>query len=734
MDLNYGTDQQQSNSAALENAIGKSASSLNSLANSAGKSFAAINKGAQDFNTSIAQTKQNNMGLADSAGKIFVKANAGVEKFNSGLQKSSAIGREKGQSVSNSDSNASRSSGIANSIGTLGSTLSKGVSGLGGIISNGYVAMISAIFAIPQAILGFKDKINNFLDTLADFPRQMQDFADKLSERLSNAIQGVGREISRSLQDANSGNALLEFFGGLIKGIAFALYNFFAPIFGLARLADDKQEKRLQEINKGITGFRDDQVNALKTSKDFLADANNINSQILSLDKAGGNYFENLADLAEKQFSTLKDLDTSIKKEIGILQGVLSTLDSSLDAILGGGLAPKSASIQEQQVRFVELLTKSQDKTVSIAERQKSTGELASFSTKFLESAKATLRSSEAYNTIFLQVTSGLKSVREGVAGEVASLKANDTTALFDSLQGSVSNINKLNTDAIRSSLLTDIIKGIEQIIDALMGNNVIFNNMLWVFNRVYSVIESIVRQLQNLGDILRGLAADFTTFHHGFLRLATDSYHALRNLPTHIANGIKDALGINKGGKAGLGAGHWSGLSDARLKTNIQRGEEFYPGLQRASWTWNEKANALGKDGDAQGVIAQDLEQVLPQHIREFAGFKAVDYEGLKNTTGFKDGGISSGSDAGHWELLHGTEAVVPLPQGRAIPVELKTNGDNKDLQKTLRQILRTLESSADIQRNISHKSGQVLVVNSDGKKIAEETTARQGRSALEL
>lgn len=38
--------------------------------------------------------------------------------------------------------------------------------------------------------------------------------------------------------------------------------------------------------------------------------------------------------------------------------------------------------------------------------------------------------------------------------------------------------------------------------------------------------------------------------------------------------------------------------------------------------------------------------------------------------------GGISSGSEQGHRETLHGTEAVVPLPDGRTIPVEMKNGG----------------------------------------------------------
>jgi len=39
----------------------------------------------------------------------------------------------------------------------------------------------------------------------------------------------------------------------------------------------------------------------------------------------------------------------------------------------------------------------------------------------------------------------------------------------------------------------------------------------------------------------------------------------------------------------------------------------------------------------------------------------------------GFANGGISKGSKAGYTALLHGTEAIVPLPDGNKIPVEMK-------------------------------------------------------------
>ena len=42
----------------------------------------------------------------------------------------------------------------------------------------------------------------------------------------------------------------------------------------------------------------------------------------------------------------------------------------------------------------------------------------------------------------------------------------------------------------------------------------------------------------------------------------------------------------------------------------------------------------------------------------------------------GFQDGGIATGPMTGYDVTLHGTEAVVPLPNGRSIPVELNGGG----------------------------------------------------------
>lgn len=67
--------------------------------------------------------------------------------------------------------------------------------------------------------------------------------------------------------------------------------------------------------------------------------------------------------------------------------------------------------------------------------------------------------------------------------------------------------------------------------------------------------------------------------------------------------------------------------------------------------------------------------------------------------------GGISAGPDSGYMEKLHGVEAVVPLPDGRTIPVSMDSGGLGdlaglmREQIKLVQEMLSTLRDSQDIQ-----------------------------------
>jgi hypothetical protein len=73
---------------------------------------------------------------------------------------------------------------------------------------------------------------------------------------------------------------------------------------------------------------------------------------------------------------------------------------------------------------------------------------------------------------------------------------------------------------------------------------------------------------------------------------------------------------------------------SDERLKDNIQNIEnpiEKVQALKGVTWDWNDNASDVQHSLPNVGVIAQDVEKVLPQLVRDNeGGYKAVDYDKL--------------------------------------------------------------------------------------------------------
>jgi muramidase (phage lysozyme) len=87
------------------------------------------------------------------------------------------------------------------------------------------------------------------------------------------------------------------------------------------------------------------------------------------------------------------------------------------------------------------------------------------------------------------------------------------------------------------------------------------------------------------------------------------------------------------------------------------------------------------------------------------------------KATIGFEEamgsfayGGITSGPKSGYQAMLHGTEAVIPLPGGRSVPVEMSGMGDKMGEQVSILteqvdrfdQMISLLQSSVDMQGKI--------------------------------
>ena len=89
----------------------------------------------------------------------------------------------------------------------------------------------------------------------------------------------------------------------------------------------------------------------------------------------------------------------------------------------------------------------------------------------------------------------------------------------------------------------------------------------------------------------------------------------------------------------------------------------------------------------------------------------------GVADFFGFNDGGIASGPKSGYPVTLHGTEAVVPLPDGRTIPVSIKGDIGSRGSQTNNININVTGGGDArEIAKAVSNEVSKVLRNRSRG------------------
>ena len=73
---------------------------------------------------------------------------------------------------------------------------------------------------------------------------------------------------------------------------------------------------------------------------------------------------------------------------------------------------------------------------------------------------------------------------------------------------------------------------------------------------------------------------------------------------------------------------------------------------------------------------------------------------------SGYKFGGIATGPESGYETTLHGTEAVVPLPNGNSIPVEMHGNSEQMGLMSAqlsrLDDIVRVMQNQLGVSQKL--------------------------------
>lgn len=142
----------------------------------------------------------------------------------------------------------------------------------------------------------------------------------------------------------------------------------------------------------------------------------------------------------------------------------------------------------------------------------------------------------------------------------------------------------------------------------------------------------------------------------------------------------------------------------------------------------------SLHLEGRAVDLSTRTVEQLRNLGLLEQYGFRQNSRSGWHiSDTGFKDGGIASGPNSGYETMLHGIEAVVPLPDGKTIPVSLSNMGIGsfaKDLGSYTSSLAKT-DLLPEI-RNILEEELNNLKAGSDTTDAAVDRVGREFRQIM--
>jgi hypothetical protein len=216
------------------------------------------------------------------------------------------------------------------------------------------------------------------------------------------------------------------------------------------------------------------------------------------------------------------------------------------------------------------------------------------------------------------------------------------------------------------------------------------------------------------------------------------------RNIPTQVGGGTSSAFGLYQITKTTFDSLVANAGTNSPLKGKTFEDMKKDVALQKFAATalTEDNARRLAQRGLSSSDAAKYMSHVLGyptaarvleanagSDIRSIVSSRAMTnnpslFKGVSNAgdlrrkfdqvtggAGYQFGGIASGPKSGYMQILHGVEAVVPLPNGRSIPVEMPdfASGMGKQMEAMNAQIGR-LDEMVNLMRNQLSVSDKIL------------------------
>lgn len=149
-------------------------------------------------------------------------------------------------------------------------------------------------------------------------------------------------------------------------------------------------------------------------------------------------------------------------------------------------------------------------------------------------------------------------------------------------------------------------------------------------------------------------------------------------------------------------------------------------------------------RENQASLIVQADMARVnsgdSPKWMKKYFGW---DLWSDASSRGYAGGGISSGAKSGHWEMLHGTEAVIPLERGN-IPIDFgfdirqlltRATGRDDQIAEMIQKLLEITSQNSNLQIEVNVGNEKLTsYIQREADKVRVEANKRPGNEKIRL
>lgn len=610
-----------------------------------------------DFNDQVSKAEKAQAGLTKRMADFADRTNDGIQ----GMQRFADSG---GSLSSVVDSVGEIAIGIGRGIGGMIPFVGEGLEELGGAAATAVVGLTSLAVGTVESFIGLNKNIFNA-------GLQVQGGFSTFANFAEQASLPVNEFASAMLQSSDR----LRLFASGAPG-------------GIGRVSAALEEFRDQGIMENLysLGFTTEEIVAGMADYAVAAQRAGKNLSTAELAEGSAGYLKNLRELSRLSGETVSDTQKRLEQDRANLfvQNQLNGLNSDQRSAVQSYLA----SLNDADRMMADYILTGQSQTAT-------SGVLVSQNQAYADTLRSTVRTIINSNGNLEGALAQEQEMLRRNAG-IIDAQGRQTASQFGVVMDDVTGYG----NALGQAVLSARERVAAATGEKLSGGTTVEDGSLQaVLGKLEQTLNNVQSEIQSLFvDGITGAAPILTKF-------------------TDLVDGGAEAAGDFKRMLQGIIEGDYTKLNEAMSKVGNPM-EDLKSAISEAIFDGFEKVLSqswLGRQflgGESSPPMTEEEMQKIITEASQSDPNNPYLGAGMGH---YADGGIASGPASGYTAELHGTEAVVPLPDGRSIPVSLTTSGMSQMLDSII-------DNTVDQVTNTTNEVGTNMTASLDNSRTLGE------------